>query len=103
MAWFGIRSVYLWGQKSNGANIFEERVVCIQADSAHEAHEKAERESEEYAANHQFDVFPERESYEQDGDALIDGYEVWSVLFEGRESLAEFYAVRYARCDYRPE
>ena len=103
MAWFAIRSVYRFGEKSDGTNIFEERVVCFEAESADAAHAKAKAESERYAAEHDFEVFPERDGYEQDGDPLIDGYEVWSVLFEARESLADFYAARYARYDYRPE
>jgi hypothetical protein len=103
MAWFGIRSVYLFGKKSDGTNIFEERIVCFEAESADEAFAKAEAESERYAQANGFEAFPEREAYEQDGDRLIDGYEVWSVLFESRESLADFYAARYGKYDYRPE
>jgi hypothetical protein len=103
MAWFGISSLYHFGQKSDGTNVFEERVVCFQANTAEEAHEKAKRESEHCAADNGLEVFPERESYEQDGDELIEVFEVWSVLFEARSSLADFYAARYAKFDYRPE
>ena len=101
--WFAIRSVYLFGRKSDGANIFEERVVCFRAASPEEAHARAKRESERYAAENGMEVFPERDGYEQDGDPLIDGYEVWSVLLEARQSLAEFYATRYSGYDYHPE
>jgi hypothetical protein len=103
MAWFAVRSIYLFGQKADGTNVFEERVVCFQAESADAAHDKAKLESERYAADHGFEVFPEREGYEQDGDSLIDGYEVWSVLFESRDSLSDFYAARYTKYDYKPE
>ena len=103
MPWFAVRSVYLFGHKSDGTNIFEERVVCFQADSPATAHDKAKRESEQYAADNDLEAFPERLAYEQDGDALIDGYELWSELYEARVTLAAFYAVRYARYEYTPE
>jgi hypothetical protein len=102
MPWFAIRSVYLFGEKFDGTNVFEERIVCFEAASAHEAHVKAKSESEQYAADNGCEVFPEQEGYEQDGDALIDGYEVWSVLLEARQSLADFYAERYERYTYSP-
>lgn len=103
MAWFGVRSVYLFGRKSDGTNVFEERIVCFKAGSADEALERGRVESERYAADNGMEAFPVRESYEQDGDSLIDGYEVWSVLLESRDSLADFFADRYAKYDYRPE
>ena len=103
MPWFAVQSLYLCRPKSDGTNIFEERVVVFEARSADEAFEKAERESEEYARANTYEAHPNRESYEQDGDPLIDGYEVWSVMLEARASLAEFYATRYARYDYHPE
>ena len=103
MAWFAVRSVYLFGQKTDGTNVFEERVVCFQAESADAAYAKAKQESERYAQDNGCEVFPERVGYEQDGDPLIDGYEVWSELFESRETLADFYAARYTKYDYRPE
>ena len=103
MDWFAIRSVYLCRAKSDGMNIFEERVVCFEAGSDDEAHEKAALESARYALANEFEAHPEREGYLQDGDPLIDGYEVWSVMLESRESLDEFYARRYSRYEYRPE
>ena len=77
--------------------------MVFEASSADEAFEKAERESEEYACSNNFEAHPERESYEQDGDPLIDGYEVWSVMFEARLSLDDFYTSRYTRYGYHPE
>jgi hypothetical protein len=103
MPWFGVRSVYLFGRKADGTNIFEERVVCFEASNSAEALERAADESERYAGDSGFEVFPEWRSYEQDGDALIDGYEVWSALFEARMTLEEFHAARYARFDHRPD
>jgi hypothetical protein len=101
--WFGVRSIYLFGEKPDGSNVFEERIVCFEADSTDAALDKAEVESLQYAASQGLHVFPDRAAYEQDGDALIDGYEVWSELFESRESLAQFYANRYARYEHHPE
>ena len=103
MGWCAVRSVYLFGQKSDGTNIFEERVVCFLADSIDEAFAKAAREAERYAAANGFEVHADQDLYVQDGEALIDGYEVWSVMLEGRESLTEFYAKRYQKLDYHPE
>src|SRR2546423_8720604 len=94
MAWFAIRSVYLFGQKSDGTNVFEERVVAFEAVDPDAAHEKGKVESEQYAQANQIEVFPERDSYKQDGEPLIDAYELWSELFESRQSLADFYASR---------
>jgi hypothetical protein len=103
MPWFAIRSVYHFGTKSDGTNIFEERVVCLEARDADEAHEKAAQESIRYAEENGYEVHPERDGYTQDGEPLIDGYEVWSILFQCRRSLAEFYAARYSNYDYHPE
>ena len=103
MTWLAVRSVYLCFQKPDGVNVFEERVVCFVADSDNEAWKKAEAESERYAAANHFRALPEREAYLQDGDTLIDGYEVWSVMLESKQSLEDFYASRYAAYDYHPE
>ena len=32
MAWYAIRSVYLFGVKEDGTNVFEERVVAFEAE-----------------------------------------------------------------------
>ena len=103
MAWFAVRSVYLWGRKSDGTNVFEERVLCFQAGSPDEAYAKAKRESDGYAAANRFDVHPERDAYELDDDALIDGHEVWSLMLESRQPLPEFYRSRYSDYEYHPE
>lgn len=103
MPWFGVRSIYLFGQKADGTNIFEERVVCFEAANSGEALQRAAAESEQYVANTELAVFPDWRGYEQDGEGLVDGYEVWSTLFEARMSLDEFYAVRYATFEHRPD
>ncbi len=100
MAWFGVRSLYRFGVKADGTNIFEERVVCFEAADSDEAHSKAQRESVDYARDNGFDWYPVQVSYEQDGDNLIDGYEVWSELYESSEDLDIFWQNRYARYEY---
>ncbi|WP_353505470.1 DUF4288 domain-containing protein [Microbulbifer variabilis] len=45
MSWYGARSVYHFGVNSEGLNIFEERVVCIKADSFKKAHSRARKEA----------------------------------------------------------
>lgn len=103
MPWYAIRNVYLFGTKQNGTNVFEERVVCFEAQSWDEAHKKAEAEAAEYARDNGFIAYSEQSGYEQDGNALIDGYEVWSELFEANETLEEFYKNRYTKYEYQPE
>ncbi|WP_444907884.1 DUF4288 domain-containing protein [Microbulbifer sp. SSSA008] len=76
MSWYGVRSVYHFGISSKGLNIFEERVVCIRAESFKEAHSRARKEAEEYAEDNGFDMHPEQVCYKQDGDELIKNYEV---------------------------
>ena len=103
MPWYAIRSVYHFGTKSDGTYIFEERIVSFEAESWAEAHAKGELESNKYATDHNFVLHPEHEGYEQDGEKQIDGYEIWSQLFESRLPLAEFFAERYTRYNYAPE
>nr|WP_315487440.1 hypothetical protein [uncultured Undibacterium sp.] len=103
MAWYGIRNIYHFGVKSDGVNIFEERIVCFEANSEEEAHIKGLKEANEYALSNDFEVGLEQYAYMQDGDALIDGYEVYSQLFESTQSLEEFYANRYERYQHYPE
>jgi len=103
MPWFAIRSVYHFGAKADGTNVFEERVVCFEAADSEEAHRKADAESDAYAEQNNFAVYPEQSGYKQDGSPLVDGYEIWSELFESRESLEQFYANRYAKYLYTPD
>lgn len=103
LLWFGVRAIYLFGKKKGGTNIFEERIVVFSAHTANEALRKAEQEADRYARQNQMQRHPYLEAYEQDGDPLIDGYEVWSQLFESTENLESFVASRYERYHYRPE
>lgn len=100
--WFGVRSLYRFGVKPDGTSIFEERVVCFEAEDFDEANDKAHRESKIYAEDGGFEWYPVTVAYEQDGDALIDGYEVWSELYESAESLDSFWQNRYGRFEYHP-
>lgn len=101
--WFGIRAIYHFGQKKDGTNIFEERVVVFSASTAEEALAKAEREADAYANTLNMHRHPYLEAYRQDGDALIDGYEVWSQLFESATDLESFVKSRYDQYEYRPD
>jgi len=103
MPWFAIRTVYHFGVKSDGTNVFEERVACFEASNSAEAHRKADAESDAHAKQNNFVVHPEQSGYEQDGSSLLDGYEIWSELFESQESLEQFYANRYAKYLYTPD
>lgn len=103
MPWYAIRTVYHFGVKSDGTNVFEERVVSFNARDWNEAYEKARAESLDYAKDRDLPFHPERIGYEQDGAPLVDGYELWSELFESRLTLEAFYAERYARYEYHPE
>lgn len=103
MNWFGVRSVYLFGVNSLGINVFEERIVVFCAETFDEAHIKAEREAKTYAAGGEYEMHSEQVAYKQDGDELIDGYEVWSELYESKMTLNEFYKARYEAFLYHPE
>jgi len=103
MNWYAVRTVYHFGTKPDGTNIFEERIVAFQAASFDEAHQKADAEAAKYEQDHGLTAHEDQLSYQQDGDELIDGYEIWSQLFEASLSLNEFYAERYTRFDYHPE
>ena len=102
--WYAVRSIFQFGVKEDGRNIFEERIVVFRAGDADEAFAKAEAEAEEYARQDSGDmeICPDMELYVQDGDPLIDGYEVWSQLFQTSESFDEFFQNRYARYRYEP-
>lgn len=105
MNWYAVRTIFHFGIKDDGKNIFEERVVAFEAKDADMAFEKAEIESKEYACidgEERFTVHPDVELYVQDGEQLIDGYEVWSELYETNESIDDFYENRYEKYRYYP-
>lgn len=103
MCWYAIRTVYQFGTKRNGVNVFEERVVCFHAQTWPEAHARAEAEAAEYASENGFTAHSEQYGYKQDGTALVDGYEIWSELFEANANLESFYQARYANFLYTPD
>lgn len=106
MNWYAVRSVYLWGQKSDGTNVFEERVVALSAPSESEALVKARAEAEAYRVQRRdvsYERHPQFVLYRLDGGATSDGAEVWSEMFESYESLQQFYASRYERYEYHAE
>ena len=100
---YAIRTVYLFGVKPDGRNVFEERVVAFNAESWAEAHAKGEAEAERYTQQNDFVQHPEQSGYVQDGHVFPDGYEVWSELFESSAALPEFYAKRYQQFEYRSD
>ena len=103
MPWYAIRTIYHFGEKADGTNVFEERVVCFEASDWPEAHAKAKTESATYCEGGGFVAHPVTVGYEQDGEKLIDGYEIWSELFEAKMSLQDFFTERYAKYEHHPE
>lgn len=103
MPWYAIRTVYLFGTKKDGTNVFEERIVCFDAETWPDAHARAEAEAEEYARKNGFCAHPEQYGYQQDGAALVVQYEIWSELFEANTSLESFYEARYQNFLYTPD
>ena len=101
--WYGIRSLFLFGRKKDGTNVFEERVVVFSGATVERAFAKATKEAEEYAKTLNIRMHRYMEAYEQDGDALIEGYEVWSVLYESRETLSSFFKTKYGKYEYHPD
>lgn len=101
--WFGVRSVYVFGQKKDGTNIFEERVVVFSASTEEEVFAKAEAEAKEYAGAHDMEWHPWQIVFEQEGRPLIDGYEVWSELYESSEDLQSFVKSRYESYEFHPD
>lgn len=101
--WFGIRTVYHFGKKNDGTNVYEERVCIFSGENDDEAFEKARREADGYAKDLNLIWHFQQEAYIQDGNPLIDGYEVFSELFEFDGDLKTFYEERYTRYTYTPD
>ncbi|MDB5296388.1 MAG: hypothetical protein JWO31_2371 [Phycisphaerales bacterium] len=98
MGWYAVRSVYFWQRVPDpDRNLFEERVVCVEAATDDEAFAKAEAGA--YAVRNGFTVHPGSHLYVMDNDPLIDGHELWSVMMESPLDLKAFYAARYAAFD----
>ena len=99
---YAIRTVHLFGVKADGANVFEKRVISFEAESPDQAHEKVSTELNQYARDNGMEAHPEQVAHFQDGEALIDGYELWSELYNSRRPLAAFYESRYSAYDPEP-
>ena len=102
MSWYAVRTVYAFGTKDDGLNVYEERIVAFEASRWYDALAKAREEAVAYALEQDFEAHPDQVGYEQDGSPLIDGYEVWSQLFESSLELEEFYRSRYLTYGYNP-
>jgi hypothetical protein len=103
MPWYAIRTVYLFGQKADGTNVFEERVVGFAASDWDEANAKGDVESNAYAEANGFAAHPEQAGYELDGATFAEGAELWSEMFEARLSLEAFYRQRYGAFEFTPD
>ena len=107
MSWYGIRTIYHFGKKKDGRNLFEERVTIFSGKTSDEAFAKAHAEAETYAKQLKLDWHPVQESYLLDdfldGPApKIEGYDVWSQVFEFDGDLRSFMQARYERYFYHP-
>jgi hypothetical protein len=100
---YAIRTVYLFGQKADGTNVFEERVVGFAAASWDEANAKGDIESNAYAGANGFEAHPEQAGYELEDTDIADGSELWSEMFEARLSLPDFYRQRYEAFVFVPD
>lgn len=103
MDWFGIRTIYHSGRKVDGTNLFEERICVFSGKDWDEAFEKAAREADAYASDLKLSWHTLQEAYQQDGESLIDGYEVFSQMFEFKGDLDQFFQERYGRFEYKPD
>src|SRR5262245_58935098 len=103
MEWFAVRSVFRFGEKSDGTTIYEERIVGFSGANVRDALAKAEAESEQYAKDGGFKLVGDLMAYQQDGEPLIDGYELFSQLFESDQAPEDFFQIRYTRYLYVPE
>ncbi len=103
ISWFGVPTLYRFGAKVDGTNLFEERIVVFSATTPQEALSKTEWEADEYAAFNSLQRHAWVEAYEQDGDSLIDGDEVWSDLFAAAMDLETFVRSRDDEYRYRPD
>ena len=101
--WFGIRSVFFFGKKKDGTNVFEERVVVFSANTEEEVFAKAGDEAKQYASAHDMQWHPWQIAFEQEGRPLIDGYEVWSELYESSEDFQTFVKSRYEHYEFHPD
>ena len=103
--WYAVRTIFHFGNTAKEKYIYEERIVVFCGKNFDEAFEKAVKESIEYDRA----IGPKRQrpysiksAYQQDGDSLIDGYEVWSELNESNLKISSFYKEKYLKFNYKP-
>lgn len=113
--WYGIRTIYHFGKKKAGTNLFEERVCVFSGKTWDEAFAKAQAEAGTYSKGLgesqplKLEWHPVQESYllddflDEPPPAIVEAYEVWSQVFEFDGDLAAFVEARYARFHYRPD
>lgn len=113
--WYGIRTIYHFGKKKDGKNLFEERVCVFSGKTSDEAFAKAQAEAATYSkhlneSQHlQLEWHPVQESYllddflDEPSPVIVEGYEVWSDVFEFDGDLAAFVQARYERFHYHPD
>lgn len=104
-SWYGVRSlIQMKANEAIDGYVYEERIVCFQADSEDILLEKAELEVSSYVEINGFINYHSQFSfYLQDGDALIDGYELWSILYASNLPLDAFYEEKYIKDLHLPE
>ncbi len=106
MKTFAIRTIYFWSQKTDGNNVFEERVVAFHANDSEEAFAKAEKEAISYSMEREdltYKIHPEKICYELDPGIINGGAEVWSEMYQSKMDLESFYQERYGKYVYIPE
>lgn len=106
MNWYVIRTVYLWGHKNDGTNVFEERVVACSGKCHEEALARGKDESQQYSDELEhisYEFHLEQVSYVLDSDDYVQGQELWSELFQSNEDLDVLYANRYKNYEYVPD
>ena len=70
--WFGIRSIYLFGRKKDGTNVFEERVVAFSGRTVAEAFTKARKEADKYARDLKLKRHQQQVAYENTNQQKLD-------------------------------
>ncbi len=104
--WFAVRTIYKFGKKKNGRNIYEERIVTFSGINLDEIWHKAEIEANEYSLHLRYNgklKYITTMAYLQDGDKLIDGYEVWSCQYESNYPIRKFIKQKYDVFEYNPD
>jgi len=101
--WFAVRSVFKFGEKKDGTNIFEERVVLFRAENEKEAFARAEDEAREYLdEDDDEEMHPHLELYKIDDDVDdLDGQEVWSFLTQSDLEIEDHFDERFDKAEYQ--